>query len=39
VVKLKQKGFKPEEIQYLNPEELNILAIIRNYTYSDEPQE
>ena len=34
-----KKGFKPEEIIYLNKEELSILASIRNYTYPAEPQE
>ncbi len=36
---MKKKGFKPEEIAYLEAEELSILASIRNYTYSAEPQE
>ena len=36
---MKKKGFKPEEIEYLNSEELSILASIRNYTYPAEPQE
>ena len=35
----KKKGFKPEEIIYLNKEELSILASIRNYAYPAEPQE
>ncbi len=35
----KKEGFKPEEIKYLNTEELSILASIRNYTYPAEPQE
>ena len=36
---MEKKGFKPEEIEYLNSEELSILASIRNYTYPAEPQE
>ena len=35
----KNKGFKPEEIIYLNKEELSILASIRHYAYPAEPQE
>ena len=34
-----KKGFKPEEIIYLNKEELSILASIKHYAYPAEPQE